>query len=267
VKPLSALTRADVAPLHGVIFDLDDTVLSHGALTLAAYTALHDLARAGLRLVACTGRPAAWGEVVARQWPVALAVSENGAVAHRRNGAGLVRIDRLDVAAREERRGRLRAVVDALRAEFPELTLADDNLGRLTDVTFDVGETRQVPAEERSRLRAAAVALGAHTFESSIHVHVTLDGDDKASGVVRAIALATEEDSTAILARYAFVGDSGNDEACFSAFRLSFGVANVRAHSGRLSVVPRFVSEGKTGEGFAEIAARLLALRAHAPPS
>ena len=61
--------------------------------------------------------------------------------------------------------------------------------------------------------------------------------------------------------RYAFVGDSGNDAACFAAFRTTFGVANVRASLGRLSVTPRYVASRAMGEGFAEIAAAILAHR------
>jgi hypothetical protein len=39
-------------------------------------------------------------------------------------------------------------------------------------------------------------------------------------------------------------------------------VANVRASLGRLSLPPRFVASAPMGEGFAEIAAVLLAARA-----
>ena len=55
--------------------------------------------------------------------------------------------------------------------------------------------------------------------------------------------------------RFAFAGDSGNDAACFAAFRTTFGVANVRASLARLSVTPRYVATRTMGEGFAEIAA------------
>ena len=67
MKPLAALSVEEARALRGVIFDLDDTVLDHGALTEIAYGALFRLREAGLRLVACTGRPAGWGEVLARQ--------------------------------------------------------------------------------------------------------------------------------------------------------------------------------------------------------
>ena len=44
--------------------------------------------------------------------------------------------------------------------------------------------------------------------------------------------------------------------------RTTFGVANVRTSLPRLSVTPRYVATHEMGEGFAEIAARILASRA-----
>jgi len=43
-------------------------------LIIGAYAALFDLARAGLRLIAVTGRPLGFAEVAARMWPIAAAV-------------------------------------------------------------------------------------------------------------------------------------------------------------------------------------------------
>ena len=80
MKPLSSLARDEARALRGVLFDLDDTVLSHGLLTREAFGAINDLHDAGLLLVAVTGRPSGWGEDVARQWPIDGAVTENGAV-------------------------------------------------------------------------------------------------------------------------------------------------------------------------------------------
>jgi len=66
-------------------------------------------------------------------------------------------------------------------------------------------------------------------------------------------------DSTSALARYAFIGDSANDEACFSAFATTFAVANVREWLRQLGRTPRFVSQRSEGAGFAEIVEALLA--------
>jgi HAD superfamily hydrolase (TIGR01484 family) len=262
MKRLRELPAEAARHLQGLIFDLDGTLLTDGRLSLEAYDALHQLGAAGLRLVACTGRPAGWGEVIARQWPIALAVTENGAVSFRRDGVGIVAIDRVPPTERDERRQRLVAVADELTRQFPDVELADDNRARLTDVTFDIGERRQVPPEQVVALGRAAAALGARTFQSSIHLHVTFDTDDKASGTLFALSAAHGVEPSAALSRYAFVGDSANDEACFNAFRTTFGVANIADHLGGLTQGPKLISQASWGAGFAEIAATLVALRA-----
>ena len=77
MKPLDALTAPEALALRGLVFDLDDTLLDHGALSEEAYGALFRLRASGLRLIACTGRPAGWGEILQRQWPVNATVVEN----------------------------------------------------------------------------------------------------------------------------------------------------------------------------------------------
>jgi hypothetical protein len=67
--------------------------------------------------------------------------------------------------------------------------------------------------------------------------------------------------ATPKVVRFAFLGDSGNDAACFAAFRTTFGVANIRASLGRLSVTPRYVASRAMGDGFAEIAREILGKR------
>ena len=57
MKPLAMLPAAVACGLRGLLFDLDDTVLSHGVLTRVAYDAVWRLREAGHRLVAVTGRP------------------------------------------------------------------------------------------------------------------------------------------------------------------------------------------------------------------
>jgi hydroxymethylpyrimidine pyrophosphatase-like HAD family hydrolase len=102
---------------------------------------------------------------------------------------------------------------------------------------------------------------GARWTQSSVHLHATFDPDDKASGVLRFCARELGEPPSAAPHRFAFVGDSGNDAPCFAAFHSTFGVANVRASVPRLSVPPRYVAQAAMGDGFAEIAAVLLAKR------
>ena len=268
MKPLSELTAGEAKQLAGVVFDLDDTVLDHGALGEEAYAALFRLREAGLRLVACTGRPAGWGEVLARQWPVDAVVVENGAVAFvvaPAEGPGPRRVvvsDALPPAERRERRRALLALAGDIIARFPETGLADDNDARRSDVTLDVGEHRKVDAERVRDITALARERGVRTTVSSIHLHLTYEADDKASGTIRLLVERFGEDATGARARYAFVGDSANDAAAFAAFTLTFGVQNVAAHVHRLTVPPRYVAPEPMGLGFAAIAERLVRLRA-----
>ncbi len=268
MRSLDALPVAEARALRGLVFDLDDTLLDHGALGEQAYGALFRLREAGLRLVACTGRPAGWGEILQRQWPVDATIVENGALALVAEGeqAGgarrVVLVDDLDRGARRARRAGLLALAEELVARFPGAGLADDNDARVTDVTLDIGEHRRVPVGEIAEIRRIAGERGVRTLLSSVHLHLTHEPDDKASGVIRLLVERFGEDATKARARYAFVGDSGNDAAPFAAFRLTLGVANVRAHLRALSVPPRFVAAEPMGRGFAAIAARLIALRA-----
>jgi HAD superfamily hydrolase (TIGR01484 family) len=277
VKPLAELSAEAARALHGVVFDLDDTLLEHGELTEAAYASLFALRASGLRLVACTGRPAGWGEVIARQWPIDAAVTENGAIAFAREGsdpgARVVVVGAppgpvATQAFRREKRAQRAALLDLaeeLVRRFPDAELADDNDLRATDVTIDVGEHRRVSPDDARAMRAIAAANGVRTLQSSVHLHLTLEAADKASGTVRVLWDRFSEDATRARTRYAFIGDSGNDAAAFAAFSLTFGVSNVRHHLGRLSVPPRFIADEPAGRGFASIAAALTALRARSP--
>jgi len=140
------LGRDEASRLRGVLFDLDDTLLSNGLLTRAAYDALWSLRDGGLVLIAVTGRPSGWGEMIARQWPVAGCVTENGAVHVLRDGAGVALRDACDDRERRTRRMRLAQLVDRVREVVPEARLSDDVDARRSDVTWDVGERVRLPS-------------------------------------------------------------------------------------------------------------------------
>ncbi len=267
VRALSTLGGDEARRLRGLLFDLDDTLLSHGVLTRGAYDALWNLRDAGLALVAVTGRPSGWGELLVRQWPIDGCVTENGAVHVVREGRAIVRRDACDEATRQSRSERLARLVARVREVVPEAQLSDDARVRISDVTWDVGELVTLPPD-RVRLIAREIEhAGARSTQSSVHLHATFDVDDKATGAVRFCARELGEDPGDAVVRFAFAGDSGNDAACFAAFRTTFGVANVRASLGRLSVTPRYVASREMGDGFAEIAAAILSARTERSPA
>ena len=258
MQPLALLPQSEARALRGVLFDLDDTLLDHGKLTEVAYSALFRLRESGLELYAVTGRPLAWVRLLARLFPIDGGVGENGG---GMVGPGGELVDSVTPAVRGERTARLAELVKAVRAEFPALEPADDAAERLTDFTFDIGERQKVAAPVVERVTAFARERGATVHVSSVHLHVGFDPVDKASGVVRLLKALRHVDATLALRRYAFVGDSENDAACFGAFRSTIGVANLR---GKPTLAPRFITEAPRGRGIAELARILGALRASA---
>ncbi|HTV19472.1 MAG TPA: HAD hydrolase family protein [Polyangiaceae bacterium] len=263
MKPLSSFAPESARALLGLVFDLDDTLLDDGRLSTGALDALYRLSAAGLILLGATGRPAAWGQVLTRQWPVSGMVTENGIIALAQREGRIEVLDRIDREARTARRRELGELVAAIQAEFPDLEPSDDVMGRLADYSFDIAESRVVPAD---RVRAAADfarARGARVVQSSIQLHVSLDADDKASGVVRFLRLVHGIDPTAATYRFAFIGDSENDASCFAGFHHSFGVANLR---GRPSLWPRYRAAREKSHGFIEIADALLGARSRLRP-
>jgi HAD superfamily hydrolase (TIGR01484 family) len=258
VKPLSQLPAEGARALLGVCFDLDDTLLDDGRLTVGALDALYRLRQAGLILIGATGRPAAWGQVLTRQWPVDGMVTENGIVGLVKRQGRIEVIDRVDPRERAARRRALMALVAEMQAAFPDLEPSDDVMGRLADYSFDIAESRVVPAETVRAAADFARRRGAMVVQSSIQLHVSHDADDKASGVVRLLRLVHGVDATVATHRFAFIGDSENDASCFAAFHHSFGVSNLR---GRPSLLPRYRAERPKDAGFIEITDALLAAR------
>jgi HAD superfamily hydrolase (TIGR01484 family) len=263
MKPASQFPAAAARRLAGVLFDLDDTVLDRGRLSIGALTALYRLAEAGLILVGVTGRPAGWGQVLVRQWPVSGMVTENGIIALVQREHRVQVLDRASVEQRAERQAQLQTLVAELRARFPELAPSDDVAGRIADFSFDIAESRQVDASVVRAATELARERGARVVRSSIQLHLSYDGDDKASGVLRFLHTTQGVDASSARYRFAFVGDSENDASCFGCFEHSFGVANLQ---GRPSLLPAYRASQAMGAGFAEIAGVILAGRlGHAP--
>lgn len=248
MKPITQLPVEHAKNLEGVFFDLDDTFLDHGQMTEEAYSALFRLKESGLRLIALTGRPAAWGELIARMWPVEAAIAENGALFCVRESRRTVLIDSVGSEERTRRRTALRELVADTSSRFPDLVPADDVGGRVTDFTFDIGEHRTAKDSSIQAARDLAHRSGARTTQSSVHLHFTFDRADKATGALGYLR-RTGGDPTRGRQRFAFIGDSENDAAGFAAFALSVGVRNLRGH---FSIPPRYLTDGSSSQGFVE---------------
>jgi HAD superfamily hydrolase (TIGR01484 family) len=261
MKPLKDLGAEACRSLVGVAFDIDDTVTRDGRLELVAFQAMHDLAESGLRLVAVTGRPLGWVDVIAQHWPVDVAIGENGAGWAWLDG----HIPREGYYEPKEQRDERTQLFERLRERvgqgLPHIRTSIDQRARRCDLAFDIGETVQIPREEVEKLAAIIEGEGVRCAVSSVHAHAVPGDWNKAQGIKRAVLEATGVDVESERDRWLFIGDSTNDWSAFDYFPISVGVANVRDFLSRLKATPKFATREDRGAGFAEMAKHVLAAR------
>ena len=244
-----------------MLLDIDDTLTTGGRLTAAAYGALEDLSRRGLRVIPVTGRPAGWCDLIARFWPIDAVVGENGAFYFRydRQARVMTRQFWLSVEEREKARRRLDRLAAEILAAVPGARIAADQLYRVADLAIDYAEdTGPLPSADMDRIVALMHAAGASAKISSIHVNGWFGDWDKLAMTRRLFREAYGVDLDHQREMVAFIGDSPNDEPMFAYFPLSVGVANIRRYLPRLNSPPAYVTEGAAGGGFVEFAEVLL---------
>lgn len=269
MRPLSAMSDAAAARVRLVLTDIDDTLTHDGRLPAAAYKALEDLTGAGFLVAPITGRPAGWCDMIARFWPVVGVVGENGALyfAYDRQ----VRTMRRTFAASDAERAANRAGLATIRrrvlAEVVGSAVSADQAYREADLAIDFCE--DVPPltnDSVERIKAIFEEEGAVAKVSSIHVNGWFGTYDKLSMTRRfareVAALDIDKDNEQVV----FVGDSPNDAPMFGFFQNGCGVAGVRNFIGRMEAEPAFVTEGGGGDGFVEVAKRLLDARRRTAP-
>ena len=253
MKPVAEL---DPGPVKAVLVDLDETLTTQGRLTAEAYAALERLMRAGKIVVPVTGRPAGWGDHIARMWPVDAVVGENGAFYFWHAEGRLRRRYWDEEPARSDKRSKLEAIARRILAEVPGCALAADQRYRETDLAIDYCEdVPELPLEAADRIAALMRRAGLSARVSSIHVNGWFGGYDKLAMARRLFAERFGLDLKAANASVAFVGDSPNDESMFGFFENSIGVANVKRFS--LSSFPKYVTKEEAGRGFEELALHL----------
>ncbi|MBX3605173.1 MAG: HAD-IIB family hydrolase [Piscinibacter sp.] len=261
-RPLAECPPAQLGRIDGVLTDIDDTLTRDGAAEPAALDALARLAAAGLPVIAVTGRPMGWSVPFAQAWPVRAIVAENGAVALFRDAAGTLRTEYLqDEPTRTHNTRRLAVAAQRVLREVPGATLARDSAGRVTDIAIDHAEFARLDAARIARVVDVMRAEGMHATVSSIHVNGWFGTHDKLAGARWIVRRLLGRDVDAERARWAYVGDSTNDQVMFGHFPLAVGVANLRDFAAQLRVWPAWITAGERGAGFAEFAAALLEAR------
>jgi HAD superfamily hydrolase (TIGR01484 family) len=273
--PLRMLPLADWPVAHrqsiiGVFTDIDDTLTTDGAITPDALQALHDLKAAGLHVIAITGRPVGWSEEFALSWPVDAIVAENGAVAlqnTREKSLQPLKISReqllksyqIEAPLRAENYARMQQVLARIEREVPGAQRSTDSPGRETDIAIDHSEFTQLPPDRIAQVVKLMQSEGMHATVSSIHINAWFGEHNKLQGARWIVRQLLGRDLDAELHRWVYIGDSTNDQLMFEAFTHSIGVANIARFVPQLSHLPRYVTLGERGAGFAQFSAALLA--------
>ena len=269
MKPLADWRSGAPEHVAGIFTDIDDTLTTEGAITPDALQALADLKTAGLMVIPITGRPIGWCERFmaappGSAWPVDAMVAENGAVAFVR-GAGPqqlpTKLYQQDAATRHANQVRLRDIAARVAAEVPGVELSRDSAGRETDIAFDYAEFARHSPETVQQVLAVLERAGLQTTVSSIHIHGCFGDFNKWQGANWIVRELLGRDLAQELDLWVFVGDSGNDQVMFQHFTHSVGVANIARFVPQLTHLPRYVTRGERGAGFAEVAQALLAAR------
>lgn len=262
MTPIEVMNAATARSFRWVLTDIDDTMTRDGLLVPEAYSALCDLACAGLPVIAVTGRSAGWGEVHLREWPLAGVITENGAFSVYRGPGGSFEPFPYPGAVPNTDPRLARAAGRAFRA-VPRAQPASDNGLRRYDYAIDHAELVSPPlsAGEVSEIVGIFSAEGCVARPSSIHINCWIGDFDKRSASVAFLSRFLGYDDAADRERVLYVGDAPNDEVMFSWFPNACAVANIDRWMDRMASLPRWVSGERFGLGFAEIARRVLSLR------
>ncbi len=248
------LNFAPLKPVRFLLTDIDDTMTTDGQLSPEAYAALFNLQRAGIKIIPITGRPAGWCEMIARFWPVAGVVGENGGFYFHYTNKKMHRWFAQSADLRSVNSAKLDSIQNEILQKIPGTQVSSDQFCRLTDLAIDFCEdVTRLPESDVKKIVQIFESHHAVAKISSIHVNGWFGHHTKLSTSLQLLSdlfQMTPEDARL---HCAYAGDSPNDEPMFEFFPSSFGVANIKDFETQMKSLPQFVSNYKNGAGFCEI--------------
>jgi HAD superfamily hydrolase (TIGR01484 family) len=266
MKLLSSWPQSARAKIVGVFTDIDDTLTTDGAITPDALKALQDINTAGLMVIPITGRPVGWSIPFASTWPVNAMVAENGAVALLPEATQnqVRKIYQQDETTRTHNFQEMQRISKRVLQEIPGTVMAQDSLGRETDIAFDHSEFNHLSQEQIQQVLKLLQQEGMTATVSSIHINAWFGNHNKWHGAQWILKELTGRDLQQELDQWVYVGDSTNDQVMFEHFTHSIGVANIKRFENELKYLPKYISQQERGAGFAELAELLIDLN-HQP--
>jgi hypothetical protein len=245
--------------LNFLFTDIDDTLTDEGYLYPEAYQALWSLHRKNINIIPVTGRPAGWCEMIARQWPVAAVIGENGAFYFMYKNKAMHRHFFSDEKTRIQNQIKLDKIRSEILSKVPSCAIASDQFCRLFDLAIDFCE--DIPSLPKSSIEQIVQIFethGAQAKVSSIHINGWFGNYNKLTMVLEYLSREWGINQDEAKKQCGFSGDSPNDEPMFEFFPHSFGVANINNFISDLTHPPKFVTQSRGGAGFKEIADQII---------
>ncbi len=259
MKKLNEFIPAQQPKIQFLLTDIDDTLTTHGKLPSCAYDSLWQLHNAGIKIIPITGRPAGWCEMIARFWPVAGIVGENGGFYFKYQNQKMHRWFFTDENTMLQNKNKLKTIQSEILKNVPDCAVSSDQFSRLMDLAIDFCEdVSALPNSDIQKIVNIFESFGAIAKISSIHVNGWFGDYNKLTTTFKFLKNEFGLSESEILNQCAFVGDSPNDEPMFEKFPLTFGVGNIQNFSEQLKFKPTYVATLNGGEGFSEIVRKIL---------
>ncbi len=264
MKSFRLFPKQDRPRIKYILTDIDDTLTWKGRLPARAYSAMEALERSGRQVIPITGRPAGWCDHIARMWPVAGVVGENGAFAfaYDRQRHTMQRWYWKSEKERQQDRIKLEHLKTEILEKVPGCRVSVDQPYREADLAIDFCEdVSPLSAIETERIVHIFEQGGARAKISSIHVNGWFGEYDKLSMTRLFFHHVFQADLEALRSDILYIGDSPNDSPMFAFFPQSVGVANIVDFKDSLPSEPAWITATPGGYGFAEMAEILLNTR------
>lgn len=259
MKSLSEFSNSNI---RFVFTDIDDTLTDEGRLGPSAYKALWQLQQNNIAVIPVTGRPAGWCELIARQWPVAGVIGENGGFYFRYHQSEMKRFFVFDEEKQAQHRQKLEKIKNEVLMSVPGAAVASDQFCRLMDLAIDFCEdVKPLNSTDVEHIVQIFKTHGAQAKVSSIHVNGWFGDYDKLSMCREFLRREFFIDISQAQNEICFVGDSPNDEPLFQFFKNSFAVKNIEKFIQQLQHKPAYVAPSRGGAGFVEVVEKILLLQ------
>jgi hypothetical protein len=261
-RPFKECPQETLRQINVILTDIDDTITSNGRLPAASLAAIEKLTEAGIIVIPVTGRPAGWCDHIARMWPVAAVVGENGALyfSYDREKRKMRSYYAKESEERISDREKLNRLRNDVLHKVPGAGIASDQNYREADLAIDFCEDVDPLSEEQVRQILDILEKGGATTKvSSIHVNAWFGAYDKLTTSRKCLIDLFDIDMDTQNQSIMFVGDSPNDVPMFAYFQNSVGVANVRKFN--LTNDPTWVTSREDAAGFQEITEAILSAR------